>query len=192
MDSIVQLPLDFNSHELCECGCGSVVTVGRRFISGHNAYLFDPIAAFWSKVDKSGGPDACWPWISRAHMNGGYGAARWKGQTRNAHSVAYEIANGPVPKGHVVCHSCDNRPCCNPTHLFLGTQAENIQDAVRKGRTARGEAHHWDKLTAEQVRAIRAAYNPSKRNGAEVARQFGINRHTVYDIAAGRSWRHLP
>lgn len=94
---------------------------------------------FWSFVDKSGGPDACWPWQG-AKLKG-YGQFRRDGNRRVAHRLAYEYSNGPIV-GHrphtddelVVMHACDNPPCCNPAHLSLGTDLTNIRDMIAKGR----------------------------------------------------------
>jgi hypothetical protein len=87
---------------------------------------------FWSKVDRRG-PEECWP-FSRVH-DPGYGQF-WLTPTQpvGAHRMAWELTNGPVPAGAYVLHRCDNRPCCNPGHLFLGTHQDNMDDMVHKGR----------------------------------------------------------
>jgi hypothetical protein len=75
---------------------------------------------FWAKVDKSGGPSACWLWT--ASTNKGYGQLEIDGRPEGAHRIAYKLSIGPIPNGLSVCHSCDNPPCCNPSHLFLGSK----------------------------------------------------------------------
>lgn len=94
------------------------------------------LARFWSKVDRSGGPDACWPWLA-SKRSSGYGQIALGGTVVGAHRVAWEIANGPVPDGLSVCHNCPDRDdpsCVNPAHLWLGTQKENVADTIDKGR----------------------------------------------------------
>src|SRR5262245_2521405 len=90
----------------------------------------EDIARFWPKVDVRG-PDECWPWI--AGKGAGYGSFWLDGRNVTAHRVAFFLANGkwPDPFG---CHSCDNHPCCNPAHIFEGTQWDNDMDRVAKGR----------------------------------------------------------
>lgn len=87
-----------------------------------------------ARLDTTG---PCWEWTGATFYKG-YGNVRhWNGErwtNKSAHIVMYEAAFGPVPEGLYVCHRCDNPPCCRPSHLFVGTQAENLQDMARKGR----------------------------------------------------------
>lgn len=93
---------------------------------------------FWSKVDKGPG---CWTWTG-ATQNYGYGAVTIHGLTRRAHRVSWELAHGPIPDGLHVCHRCDNPPCVNPDHLFLGTAQDNVDDKDAKGR-GRNQVGPW-------------------------------------------------
>jgi len=88
---------------------------------------------FWSKVQCLPGP--CWLWTGTRQHNG-YGRILVDGRMRQAHRVSYELTFGPVPAGLQVCHKCDNPPCVNPDHLFVGTQSDNLFDQGRKGRNA--------------------------------------------------------
>jgi len=160
---------------------------------------------FWEKVDKSGGPDACWPWTARRTKKG-YGQI-WVSSGKRAHRVAWEIANGSPPTGLCVLHRCDNPPCVNPAHLFLGTIADNNADRDRKGRhvsprgdasgsrmhpesRARGERHGSAKLTVAQVLGVRrlAAAGVSR---SLIARCAGVDKSTVDRIVARKRWRHV-
>jgi hypothetical protein len=111
---------------------------------------------FWPKVDRSAGPDGCWIWTASKNLKG-YGqiSSHVRNKPFLAHRVSYEIANGAIPSGMYVCHSCDNPPCVNPSHLWLGTLQDNIADATRKGRikgTPRyGEANPTAKLSDAQA-----------------------------------------
>lgn len=88
---------------------------------------------FWPKVDLRAGMSGCWPWRGALDSDG-YGALKDRGRSAKAHRVAWEIANGPIPRGEFVLHRCDNRPCVNPAHLFIGDAGANARDMVSKGR----------------------------------------------------------
>ena len=90
------------------------------------------VARFWANVDVRGDND-CWRW-RRATSKEGYGAMSWGGPIRGTHVISWELHFGPVPAGKQVLHTCDNRPCVNPKHLFSGTLLDNMRDMVRKGR----------------------------------------------------------
>lgn len=143
-----------------------------------------PVAdRLWARVDRSGGADACWPFMG--YRIGGYGQiSPGKGIRRLAHRVAWELANGPIPSGLSVCHTCDNPPCCNPAHLWLGTQSENALDAARKGRLSA-------LLTVDDVIEIRRLRH-SGVPGSEVAKMFGVSQQTVASIKTGGRWARIP
>lgn len=86
---------------------------------------------FWANVEKT---DSCWLWKSRSVHWSGYGWVRFKGISQGAHRVAYKLSKGSIPKGLCVCHTCDNRLCVNPDHLWLGTRRDNNVDMWQKGR----------------------------------------------------------
>lgn len=164
---------------------------------------------FTEKVDRSGGPDACWPWTGsrKESGHGEVGSGGRRGRILKAHRVAWELAYGPIPEGMKVCHKCDNPPCCNPTHLFLGTQADNMADMARKGRAnrtsrllgdahplrinphlaARGERVGGARLTEADVCLILSS-NESQR---ALARRFGVSRRTVAFVQQRKTWRHV-
>ena len=115
-------------------------------------------------------------------------ARKWiRGRMQRLNRVAWEWANGPVPDGMIVCHTCDNRACVNPDHLFLGTNADNSADMVAKGRSARGENHSQARLTDDDARAILN----SDETSDELAARFGVTRSTINRVRARTHWRHL-
>ncbi len=137
---------------------------------------------FWRFVDADG-PDGCWEWTG-GRLPKGYGNI-WDGEKLSrAHRVSYELFRGAIPQGMQVLHSCDNPPCTNPGHLFLGTNADNLADRVAKGRSASGERHGNAKLTTAQVLAIRA----DQRHFRTIAKEYGIFPNYVHQIKS-RAWR---
>lgn len=149
----------------------------------------DPAARFWSKVDKNG-PRGCWIW-NGSRKPRGYGHMRFKDKDYNAHRWSYEQANGPIPAGMEIMHTCDVPYCVNPAHLQVGTHQENMKDCKAKGRHSKGETNTHAKLTEALVLEIRA--NPPKgpQQLDEYAAKYGVTAGAIYCAATGRTWRHL-
>lgn len=147
---------------------------------------------FWVRVKKG---DGCWPYSGAKLPKeiGGYGWVSFGGKRMGAHRVSWLLTNGPIPHGLHVLHRCDNGPCCNPEHLFLGTHIENMKDMYLKDRYARG-ASVRAKLTEEQAREI-LGRKPARIRGNGIAgglaAQFGITVGAVYAIWRRTSWKHL-
>lgn len=140
---------------------------------------------FWSKVLKA--DDGCWVWTASRDRDG-YGYVGLGGVTRRAHRVSWSMANGNIPPGLFVCHSCDNPPCVNPAHLFLGTLADNNKDRAAKGRSAKGERHGQAKLTEEKVAFIRSKYAKGGVTKKSLAEQFGVDASTIGLVINGKQW----
>jgi hypothetical protein len=156
-------------------------------------YADSEVARFWSNVDVRGS-DECWPWL-RPPGGHGYGQFRSKsfrpGRQELAHRIAFLLANGRWPD-HAL-HECDYPLCCNPAHIFDGTQAENLADMRRKGRgyqlpPMRGEGHARATITAPTAHHIRALRGDGLTCPAISAR-LGISLHIVKDVVRGKTWR---
>lgn len=155
----------------------------------------EQVADFWKRVRK-GKPDECWPWLGGRHVaRKNYGALMFDGKMQKAHRVAYSITFGAVPKDLFVCHRCDNQQCCNPRHLFAGTNRQNIDDAIAKGRIPKGEQRSRSKLTDAIVLAMRAAHGNGQLTthvARRFAKQVGCSVFTASLAIRGKTWRHLP
>lgn len=148
-------------------------------------------AEFFASLSRQ--PSGCWLWTGTC-VRDGYGRLHHAGREMRAHRIAYEFARGAIPNGMLVCHRCDVPACANPDHLFLGTNAENMRDCVAKSRPARGERVATNKLTADQVREIRAACGSVPERGLRLrlARHYGVSWTQIDWIAKRRTWKHLP
>lgn len=151
------------------------------------------IERFWSKVDKSGGPDACWPWTARVFQDSGYGQFTLNGGPVGAHRIACASKHGDI-SGLMALHSCDNPPCCNPDHIFPGTNLDNMADCASKGRIRnggkRGEEIGNAVLTSDKVLMIVRRINAGETK-LGLSRELGIGRLTIQSIMNGDTWSHL-
>lgn len=150
-----------------------------------------PLIRYEAMIDRSTDPDGCHLWTGGVDRHG-YGRMRVEGgssvSTRDhIHRWAYIRLVGPVSPNEVIRHSCDNPPCQNQRHWIKGTQIDNMRDAVERGRTSRGEHRPNSKLAEWQVLEIIRTKDPPRM----MAQKYGVSRHTISDIRAGRRWGWL-
>ncbi len=175
-------------------------------------------STFWARV-KQGSESECWEWQGPRMFppNMPYGVvntprSRGAPWSFRSHRVSWELTHGAITDPALcVCHHCDNPPCCNPNHLFLGTHADNIDDMVLKGRTAiqdgenhwtqrspdllyrlkRGEENGNHRLTVEEVVQIRALYAAGKHSYRDLEPMFGVTNVTIMSVVLRRTWKHV-
>lgn len=144
----------------------------------------------FSKIERM--PEGCWLWRGSVNQDG-YGHIVLDGQTKTAHRVSWTFHNGEIPGDLCVLHRCDVRNCVNPVHLFLGTQGDNNADMDAKGRrrVLRGSACPQSKLNEAVVSALRREDLSKPGRKAERARELGVNKATLANAAAGKTWAHV-
>jgi hypothetical protein len=151
------------------------------------------VSRFWEKVD-IGGDEDCWPFTG-ARTPEGYGKFRVGKYMPNASRVAYVVTNGDIGE-LIVCHKCDNPPCCNPKHLFAGTHKDNQRDKWRKGRAAPlggavvfGEDVGNSKLTRQAVEEIRRLYAAGEMDQPRLTKRFGVSQTTISRVVLRQTWK---
>ena len=198
----------------CQCGCGQKTTIARqtftkrgitrgephRYVHGHGRRKQTSAERFWQRVRQTD-DGSCWLWTGTLNKTG-YGTlgigSTVDGTVRTmlAHRLSYELNIGPIPKGMVVRHKCDVSQCVNPSHLELGSQLENIGDALSRDHHSRpphpkGNAHHNRKLTEDDVRTIRQAVAEGQKQ-ADLARHYSVQRSVISQIVNHKTWTHVP
>jgi hypothetical protein len=152
-----------------------------------SAYSQKHCDLFWKKVGISDA-DACWPWLAHVDEHG-YGRFTVRDTPpRGAHRVAFVLTKSDLKHGEMVCHKCDNPICCNPCHLFAGSQKENLHDMMAKLRHSFGEKNGNSKFTEADVAAIRREYAAGGTSHAKLGIKWGCSRKWIQEILYGRAW----
>lgn len=146
------------------------------------------IERFWAKVEKS--PDGCWMWTGTKNADG-YGIIFIDKKRYLTHRLSWEIHFGEIPVGLFICHHCDIPGCARPDHLFLGTKKDNKQDAMKKGRHARGETSGRAKLTEEKVREIRKVYHDGGIGIIELGHLYSVSHMAISLAIRGINWKEV-
>lgn len=149
----------------------------------YSDFQTQPLERIWDHIKKEGD---CWVWTAHKHPFG-YGMIMVNGIPTGCHRISWELTNGPIPHGMSVLHKCDNPSCINPSHLFLGTQDDNMKDRSKKGRAPKGESHPMSKISEEMAIKIKH----SMLSGYKCAALFHVSPSTVHSIRSGKTWRHI-
>jgi hypothetical protein len=151
----------------------------------HTCKVIPILERFWSKVNKS---DDCWNWTAATNKKG-YGIFDRDSGFATAHRYSYFLHFGEIPKNKIICHKCDNPKCVNPSHLFVGTIADNNKDKTNKNRQAKGAVTNKAKLTREDIIKIRKlTKNTTLR---KIATMFNVAHSTISSIKLGYTWKHI-
>lgn len=141
---------------------------------------------FLEKVNKT---DTCWLWAGSLPQ-GKYGRFWFNKKVQDAHRVSYELFKGTISNDLYVCHTCDNKSCVNPDHLFLGTQQDNMRDMVNKGKSRVGEKHELSKLVENEVKEIRQKFINGYRK-IDLAKQYNVGWECIHKIVLRQRWKHI-
>ena len=149
------------------------------------------IKRFWKYVDRRE-EDQCWPWTGSKMVRGGYGQLNDRGRLLKAHRISWEISNGcEIPKKLFACHRCNNKGCCNPSHIYAGTPKDNWNDTVQAqglrlpANAPKGEKHHSAKLNLALAKEIRK----SNESGVALGRRLGVSKSTISRVRRGKVWK---
>lgn len=188
---------------ICRCGCGAntsliTKTCKKRgyvkggyleFIHGHNPKPWrDEEALFWGNLDKK--DSGCWEWSGKRNEQG-YGRLWFRGKQIRAHRLSWSLINGLIPEGLDILHKCDNPSCCNPNHLYSGTDKDNANDRQARGRLIprKGEDHHKSLLTWNQIGEIREFCENNPRSQRITAKRYGVKESVISKIVNGVTWK---
>lgn len=135
----------------------------------------------------------CWQVVSHKPNGSGYPCMSFKGKVNSCHRIVYTnlILKSELPTEIDVCHTCDNRKCVNPEHLFHADAQTNLDDMVNKGRSNRGELRAMAKLTEEDVVYIRQAFSCGYKNQRQLAEMFDISFQTISKVINNQIWKHI-
>jgi|ERR1700734_88650 len=137
-------------------------------------------------------PNGCWEYAGARYPTG-YGQFTMEGKNVRAHRIAYLLCVDDIPEGLFVLHTCDNRACLNPDHLYVGTHEDNMKDRSTRNRQARhiGSTNGLSVLTEIKVKEIKLLFREGKLSNREIAEEYDVGMSTIANIRIGRTWRHV-
>src|SRR3990167_298323 len=180
--------------------CGKIFTgrisARRKYCSSRCAQLSTVIPCekrFWSKVNK-GTNNECWMWNGSKDREGYGSVYRWENRKRiyitKAHRYSWALTNGSIPDGLKVLHHCDNPSCVNPSHLFIGTQSDNMKEMYNKNRANnRGSANPNTHFSEAEIISMRGNYK--RGDAASLAKKYNVHIDTIYNIIRKVQWTHI-
>jgi len=187
---------------LCGCGCGGIPNRGAKYIKGHykrtkesrkkqsnvNKYTFKDI---WRQIDIRN-EDDCWEWVGHKDKNG-YGRATINRKDYRSHRIVYKETYGTIPEGLFILHTCNNPSCCNPNHLYTGTNQDNMDQMVADGRSPHliGEKSGTHKLKEKDVLEIRQLYSTGEYTQRDLSKKYGISQTEISRIYHRTRWDHV-
>lgn len=147
---------------------------------------------FWSRINIKSDSE-CWEWLGTLRRRNGYGVITIRHKPVFAHRLSYILTRGEIPEGLYVCHTCDNKLCCNPAHLWLGTHADNCADKHQKGRanSPKGEFHYKAILTEASVLEIRKQYASGNKTQRGLAKEYGVDQSTISYAISEKNWKSV-
>lgn len=157
-------------------------------MGGKWSKLADPETRFWGWVVQ-GADSECWGWTGSLTEKG-YACLTIDRKRQVGSRFSWELHNGPIPAGLIICHRCDNPPCTKPEHLFLGTKSENAADRDLKGRAARGERSARTKFVTQDVLDIRARHAAGE-SASGLARDYDVRLYSIQQIVHRKTWKHV-
>lgn len=171
-----------------KCGNKLCVNPKHLYLGHKRSGSITPVPQRFEKLFAKGTPTDCWEWQAVKNQ-GGYGRLLVEGRLQVAHRISYRIYVGELSEDIRVLHKCDNPGCVNPSHLFLGTQSDNMIDCSRKGRMVRpkGEDNHQSKLTKKAVQDIRS----SQESARKMSEKYGVTRQHIWRIRNNKFWKEV-
>lgn len=181
---------------LCQCSCGQKKNISGRRLNFGNIKSCGCVHGLSAReyikskveVDPITG---CWLW--KGSTSRGYGRAKINGEIWSSHRLSYSVFISPIPKNKIVCHNCpkEDRPlCCNPEHLWLGNNASNSNDMVKKGRSLKGEKNNQAKITENDVIEIKRMLLEGI-SSIQICKKLRLSTHIVSKIKRNKTWRHV-